>query len=311
MSSLFKSILGVAAPIVGNLIAPGIGGILGGALGGAAQGNGLKGIAMGAGSAALSNGLGSVLGAPSSTINWTSAAPGYSLGSQTVGGSGLLGSLSKAGGFGQSVADGISKATSAAGGGASLAKAAGNIFSGIQGDEAMDDIARVQNAGTQNALDAQKPFLASGVAANSQLSGLLGLNGENNDDVLEMLRNSPGYQFRLNEGQDALNKSLSARGGLFSGRALKESQELGQGLADQTYKDYINQLYGLNSSGQNAANVAGGLYQDQGNIQANKISGQNNVLNESISGILNGIYNPTGTSGKIIGYDTQGKPIYQ
>lgn len=42
MSKVIKKIAPIALPIVGNLIAPGIGGALGGALGGAVSGGGLK-----------------------------------------------------------------------------------------------------------------------------------------------------------------------------------------------------------------------------------------------------------------------------
>lgn len=58
----FKKLLGAALPIVGNLIAPGIGGILGGAAGGALSGGGIEGALMGGLGAGLGNLGGSVLG---------------------------------------------------------------------------------------------------------------------------------------------------------------------------------------------------------------------------------------------------------
>lgn len=50
----WKKIVGALAPLVGNMVAPGIGGIIGGALGGAVSGGGIEG--------ALAGGLGSGLG---------------------------------------------------------------------------------------------------------------------------------------------------------------------------------------------------------------------------------------------------------
>jgi hypothetical protein len=62
MSKGLKKIAGIAAPIIGNFVAPGIGAVIGGALGGAAQGKGLKGIALGAASGYAGNAIGNTIG---------------------------------------------------------------------------------------------------------------------------------------------------------------------------------------------------------------------------------------------------------
>lgn len=61
----FKKLLGAALPIVGNMVAPGIGGILGGAAGGALSGGGIEGALMGAAGAGLGNLGGGLLGGSS------------------------------------------------------------------------------------------------------------------------------------------------------------------------------------------------------------------------------------------------------
>jgi hypothetical protein len=59
-------------------------------------------------------------------------------------------------------------------------------------------------------------------------------------------RNTPGYQFGLNEGQKQLQSSASASGGLFSGKAGKALVQFGQNYADQQgYTPYMNRLAGL------------------------------------------------------------------
>lgn len=58
----FKKLLGAALPIVGNMITPGIGGILGGAAGGALSGGGIEGALMGAAGAGFGNLGGGLLG---------------------------------------------------------------------------------------------------------------------------------------------------------------------------------------------------------------------------------------------------------
>lgn len=49
------------------------------------------------------------------------------------------------------------------------------------------------------------------------------------------LASDPGYQFRLQEGEEAINRAASARGGRMSGRTLEELQRHGQGLASQEF----------------------------------------------------------------------------
>lgn len=53
--------------------------------------------------------------------------------------------------------------------------------------------------------------------------------------VASTLTNDPGYQFRLQEGQRALERSASARGGLLSGNTLRDLTRFGQGVASQEY----------------------------------------------------------------------------
>lgn len=306
MSSIFKSIAKVVLP---NL------GAVGGALNGLVQGGGLKGALQGglqsglsaAASLAGSQLLPSALGSPSTTINWTSGVPGSTLGTQTLGGSGILGGLSSSGSFGNALSQGLSKATSTGNG----LGFAGNLFSAFNANDAYEDAARYQLAGTNKALAANAPFLQTGTLANDRLSSLLGLGGENYEDILEILRSSPGYQFRLEQGQDALNKSLAARGLTYSGQAIKEAQRLGQGLADQTYQDYLNDLTRQSAAGQQAAGVAGGYEQDKGNILANRDIYQSNSLDQALANIFSSNVGSAQGGKRLIGYDPNtGMPIY-
>lgn len=61
MSKGIKKIASFALPIVGNLIAPGIGGIIGGAAGGALSGGGLKGALLGGATSFAGNAIGGAL----------------------------------------------------------------------------------------------------------------------------------------------------------------------------------------------------------------------------------------------------------
>lgn len=73
----------------------------------------------------------------------------------------------------------------------------------------------------------------------------------------DRFRNTPGYQFQMEEGEQALERQMAARGLGASGRAMKEALRFSQGLADQTYGQHFNRLgtlagFGTSAAGQNA-----------------------------------------------------------
>jgi hypothetical protein len=98
-------------------------------------------------------------------------------------------------------------------------------------------------------------------------------------------RNTPGYQFGLDEGQKQLQSSASASGGLFSGKAGKALTQYGQNYADQQgYTPYMNRLAGLfggaqtagsqmGAAGQNFANQAGANKQNAASSRASGLLG--------------------------------------
>ena len=57
-----------------------------------------------------------------------------------------------------------------------------------------------------------------------------------------MMQADPGYQFRLDQGQKALNRQLSAGGKYFSGGALKDMQGYTQGMASQEFGNAFNRF---------------------------------------------------------------------
>lgn len=67
--------------------------------------------------------------------------------------------------------------------------------------------------------------------------------------------NSTGYQFQQQQGQQALTGSAAARGLLGSGATAKALTSYGQGLAGQTFNNYLGQLSGLNTQQQTSANA--------------------------------------------------------
>lgn len=72
----------------------------------------------------------------------------------------------------------------------------------------------------------------------------------------------PGYQFRLDEGNKAINAAMSARGNAGGGAALKELARYGQNFASNEYQNAWNRTNALANYGNQASmalgNFAGG-----------------------------------------------------
>lgn len=134
------------------------------------------------------------------------------------------------------------------------------------------------------------------------------------------LRSTPGYQFRMDEGVNALNRAAAAKGMLYSGAQQKALTGYGQGLADQTYNALLDRISNLSTGGQNAAlglggigaQTAAGVAQSQlmsGQAQAQGIynaynarqsaytGGMNNLM--GMAGLGTGILSGTGALGAI------------
>ena len=77
-------------------------------------------------------------------------------------------------------------------------------------------------------------------------------------DAFGRFKTDPGYQFRMDEGQRALERGAAARGGLLSGRTIKATQKYGQDYASGEYKNYLDRLAALAGAGVSAAGTSAG-----------------------------------------------------
>lgn len=115
--------------------------------------------------------------------------------------------------------------------------------------------------------------------------------------------NSPGYQFRRDEGTRDIGNSFGAAGGAFSGNALKALAEFNSGLASQEFGQHVNQLNQIAGNGQqatsennqlgaNAANVQGRNALYAGDSRASGIENTANIVGSGINqlGQIGGYY---------------------
>lgn len=112
-------------------------------------------------------------------------------------------------------------------------------------------------------------------AGTTQLGNVLGLNGAaGNQQALQTLQNTPGYQFQLQQGDNSINAAAAANGTLNSGNQLTALSNYNQGLAGTTYNNYVSQLQPFLGASNAAAGGIAGVNMGLGNATA----AQNNQL---------------------------------
>lgn len=152
-------------------------------------------------------------------------------------------------------------------GGGEAKRAAGVVAAG---QKAAEDIVNKQYEATKATY---QPYIDAGTGALSSYQGLAaGLPGQFNPILGQMgttvssmqpiinkltstnlndYQTSPGYEFRMQQGQKALENAAAARGTLFSGATGKALQEYGQNFGSNEYQNYLanlqNQLTAVNA----------------------------------------------------------------
>lgn len=146
-----------------------------------------------------------------------------------------------------------------------------------------------------------QPWREMGKNALFSLADLQGLRGEpSRERAMEQFQTSPGYQFRMDQGIEAIERSNAASGRLNSGATLRDLTQFGQGIASQEFNNYANRLAGIAGIGQTAtsqtANLGAAAASNQGNAlmqagqaRASGYQGSANAMNNTM-GNLAGLY---------------------
>src|SRR3990167_399469 len=133
----------------------------------------------------------------------------------------------------------------------------------------------------------QQPFYDTGTESLSQLADILGINGpEAAAAAMARFQTSPGYQFELDQGTRAIDRSAAARGGLYSGKTGEDLRTFGQGLANREFNNYLSRLAELAGSGQGAAGTLSQIASGFGSNAANTLLGTAaNKANTRVGGL--------------------------
>ena len=161
-----------------------------------------------------------------------------------------------------------------------VGKAIGSITGANQQAKAAKNAAAQQAEAAEKASQIQKdmfdqvrgdlnPYRTAGSTALQQLMTGMKPNGYFNQTYTgQDIYDDPSYQFRVNQGNNAIQGSAAAQGGLLSGATLKALQGYGQDMASQEYQNaynrfnadqtnQYNRLSNLVGIGQNAAAQTG------------------------------------------------------
>lgn len=200
--------------------------------------------------------------------------------------------------------------------GGAMSSSAANRAANTQA-KAADKATELQREMYEKNLELQKPFYEAGLKGQNALLEYLGLGGDPTAANYGVgmkpftgadLASEPGYQFRLGEGINALNKTAAARGGLVSGRALAEAARYGQDYASNEYQNAFNRYYtqrnqilnpmqsllgqaqtsagNIGTAGQNYATGAGNTIMGAANARASGYVGGANALGSALSGAV-------------------------
>jgi hypothetical protein len=99
----------------------------------------------------------------------------------------------------------------------------------------------------------------------------------------EFSPNDPSYQWRFDQGQQAVERSLAARGLLDSGNAAIELQQYGQGAASQEYQAQFARILGAMGGVENQYNSQIGRLMELAGIGNAGVLNQNLALGSGIA----------------------------
>ncbi|TVR08172.1 MAG: hypothetical protein EA385_10660 [Salinarimonadaceae bacterium] len=103
-----------------------------------------------------------------------------------------------------------------------------------------------------------QPFQQGGQQGFQTYLGSLGLGGdEGRQQAVNAFQTGPGFQFAMDQGQQAGLRAASAGGMLNSGNTQMALTRFGQGLANQAYGGWQDRLAGLGQMGMQAGDAMG------------------------------------------------------
>jgi hypothetical protein len=142
-------------------------------------------------------------------------------------------------------------------------------------------------------------ILSTGAAPQPGVGGIpLSAGAGATSPLAQILSQTPGYQWDVSQGQQAIMDQASSMGGVNSGATLKALSDYTSNQAQNTYQSYLQNLFGISNTGANAALGQAGIGAQVGGQIGSNMIGAGNALAagqigsaNAISGGLGGLYN--------------------
>lgn len=199
-----------------------------------------------------------------------------------------------------------------------LIGAGASLLGGFMSSSASKKAARASADAANRATDLQRymydtsradqmPWLEAGKSALSTYMGQLDGTGDPN-----AFKTTPGYDWRVKEGEKGVTSNLAALGMKNSGKALKALESFRQGIASEEYGKWMDRIGGVAGQGQqtsnsmagysaNAANSMANTIQDAGAARASGYVGSSNALTQGFNSAANFL-------GQAVGGNSFGSP---
>jgi hypothetical protein len=126
------------------------------------------------------------------------------------------------------------------------------------------------------------PYQATGTAANTMYGNALGVNGPGgNTAAVDAFHTAPGYNFMRDEALQGVERLYGQKYGYDSGNLINAIQERGTGLADQSYQQWMDNLFRGSGQGLQAAQGAAQANLAQGGMTADNYNNRANTFANS------------------------------
>ena len=122
----------------------------------------------------------------------------------------------------------------------------------------------------------------AGAGAYGDATGANGLLGQQR--ARANFQTDPGYGFSMDQGLQALNRTHAAAGNLASGNADTDALKFSQGLADQSYGNYVSRLAPYLGQQTSATHGGATINALQGNALNTNYTGQGAAANANYTG---------------------------
>jgi hypothetical protein len=119
-------------------------------------------------------------------------------------------------------------------------------------------------------------YYGQGGSGSAPLSSVAG-GGVNYQSRMGSLRDTPGYQFVMDEAMGALQRSQAAKGTLLTGGAMKELQDRAGGIASLEFNNEFGRNLSLANLGMSAAGGQGAYGSSYGNQLTDLTTGAGNA----------------------------------